>query len=563
MFTKPSCEINGDENKYEDITNVTNIGELQVSVQEVEFYHRNLDATKTCGPDGIPARILKECSCSIAPSLCELFNLSLRVGRLPVEWKAANLTPVHKKGLKEPAENYRPISLLPIIAKVLERFVCKQLYGHVITYISLSQHGFLRNRSCITQMLQVLHKIGENLDKNIQTDIIYLDFAKDFDSVDHGIILAKLKQLGVCGRILEWFKDYLTDRTQRVVIDGVASSWSSVTSGVPQGSILGPLLFVLFINDLPNIIPEDSDAALYADDAKTFRKITRDVDAQHLQQTLTHLTTWNNTNNIKFNASKWKVLTVSSKKKPITFAYHLGSTNLHHVQEEKDLGVIMTGNLSWNSHIQSITSKANKLLGLLRRTCPLLTNVRVRLTLYLSLVKSQLCYASEVWSPHIHAQRIKLEQVQRRANRWMLRQRKGDSSYSERLTKLKLLPLCYDREMRDLIFFYKDLYGITNLDVDNNYVSFVPQNRTRQSNNPNLILKTPCCKTSTYQASYFNRILKLWNCVCSSATPDTFSCLRIFKNYLYEHYSNLICSVFYVNLLCTWSMSRNCPCHRI
>ena len=199
VFTKPSSEINGDEDEYEDITNVTTIGELQVSVQEVEFYLRNLDATKTCGPNGIPAHILKECSCSIAPSLCELFNLSLRVGRLPVEWKAANLTPFHKKGLKEPAENYWPISLLPIIAKVLEHFVCKQLYRHVITYISLSQHGFLRNRSCITQMLQVLHKIGENLDKNIQTDIIYLDFANAFDSVDHGIILAKHKQLGVCG----------------------------------------------------------------------------------------------------------------------------------------------------------------------------------------------------------------------------------------------------------------------------------------------------------------------------------------------------------------------------
>jgi hypothetical protein len=111
-------------------------------------------------------------------------------------------------------------------------------------------------------------------------------------------------------------------------------------------------------------------------------------------------------------------------------------------------------------------------------------------------------------------------------------------------------------------FFYKAIYGITNLDV-HNYVSFVPHNRTRHSNNPNLILQTPCCKTSTYQASYFNRIAKLWNCVCSSTTPDTFSCLRTFKNYLYEHYSNLIFSVFDVNLLCTWSMSRNCPCHRI
>ncbi len=165
---------------------------------------------------------------------------------------------------------------------------------------------------------------------------------------------------------------------------------------------------------------------------------------------------------------------MSRKKQLITFNCHISSTNLHRVQEEKDLGVIIAGNLSWDSHIRKITAKANKLLGLLRRTCPCLTDISIRRTLYLSLVKSQLCYTSEVWSPHIQAQKTQLEQVQRRATRRMLKERKGDSSYSERLSTLRLLPLCYDREIRDLVFFYKALYGISDLNV-HNYVSFVSQ----------------------------------------------------------------------------------------
>ena len=250
---------------------------------------RNLDTSKACGPDGIPPRILQECALEIAPSICVLFNRSLHTGNVPSQWKSANVAPVHKKDLKEPAEHYRPISLLPIVGKVLERCVCIRLYDHVKHLITKAQHGFLRRRSCVTQLLSVLHTIGQ---------------------------------------LYDWFVDYLSGRRQRVVVNGATSSWAPVTSGVPQGSLLGPFLFVIFINDLPDILRDETLAALYADDTKLYEPITSVGDCENVQQALTNLDQWNRENNLDFNESKCKVLTITRRKSPLTYAYHMNSKKL-------------------------------------------------------------------------------------------------------------------------------------------------------------------------------------------------------------------------------------------
>ena len=227
--------------------------------------------------------------------------------------------------------------------------------------------------------------------------------------------------------------------------------------------------------------------------------------------------------------------------------------------QEKDLGVTVNKTLSWEKHVNTVAAKANKLLGLLKRTCPLLTDVSVRRTLYLSLVKSQLCFGTQVWSPSQQYLKARIERVQRRATRWILRTRTGELSYRERLERLNLLPLVFDRELKDLVFFYKCLYGYTDLNI-HNFVSFVTHGRTRQSNSFNLT--TSFCKTSTFQASSFNRIVKLWNTISTSARKTIFSTLNTLQNHVKETLSDLL-KTYDVERPCTWSVVRSCACHRL
>ena len=285
IATKPG-EIAGQFNSYfasvftsDDLPDTTDksstdaqMTELLLSELEVEHTLKCLDSNKSTGPDEIPARLLKITAPIIAPSLCKLFNKSLRLGSVPEEWKLANVVPVHKKGDKGRTENYRPISLLSIVSKVLERIVLTNIKYHLTQIINNCQHGFLQGKSCVTNLLEVHDYIGRILDNGGQVDTIYLDMSKAFDRISHRKLINKLKNCSCGGSLQNWFTSCLTGRRQQVTVLGATSNSLPISSGVPQGSILGPVLFLLYVNDLPDSVCT-SQLAMFADDTKLFSTI--------------------------------------------------------------------------------------------------------------------------------------------------------------------------------------------------------------------------------------------------------------------------------------------------
>lgn len=497
---------------------------IQVSMEEVLKALEAIDTSKACGPDQIPGRLLKECANEIAPSLTHLINLSLRLGHVPREWKCANVVPVFKKGNKEDVTNYRPISLLSLVDKIVERCVFDKFFPFLADRIYHLQHGFMKGRSTVTQLLEIVHILTQAIDQGNQTDIAFLDFSKAFDSVSHSLLVHKLHHAGIKGPLLQWFASYLHDRKQRVVIDGKSSEWLSVSSGVPQGSILGPALFVLFINDMPNVISNSSTLALFADDAKCLRIIKSVSDCVELQADIDNLTMWSVIWKLAFNIQKCAISTMSRKRSPIKYDYNIGDCSLKRVEEQRDLGVIMTSNAKFHEHIHAVVSKANKMLGLIRRTLTrderLLPTLK---TLYVALVRSHLEYASEVWSPTSVTLIKLIEGVQRRATRLLL----PDLSYCERLQRLDLLPLVYRREIKDLTTFHKMIIGQYDCNFQS-YIEFCSDKRLRSFAQGKL--KTARCKSELFKGSFFNRIVYLWNNLpenlrTTSHSPSSFKLL--------------------------------------
>ncbi|CAB4028407.1 Hypothetical predicted protein, partial [Paramuricea clavata] len=348
---------------------LSSISSIDLSVEEVFQALQNLDPSKAHGPDGFPSRILKECAFQLAPSLHHLFTKSLHLSQVPAEWKLANIVPLHKKGQKDHVENYRPISLLSIISK----------------------YGFVNGKSSTAQLLSILNIIGKNLDMGLQTDVVFMDIAKAFDTVDHSKLLQKLQEFVFSGSLLLWFKNYLSGRFQRVTVHGATSTTLSITSGVPQGSLLGPFLFSVYINDLPSYVSSSTGVGLFAVDTKLYRCIKNPSDALVLQQDIRQgLRCWSNENHLHFNQSKCKVLSITRKTSPLVSPYSLAGDLLSFSDAEVDLGITISPKLTWIHQVSKVKSKANKLLELIRRSTLEMTDIKARNYLYLQLVRSNL-----------------------------------------------------------------------------------------------------------------------------------------------------------------------------
>ena len=478
---------------------------ITLSTNEVYNVLCQLDPSKSPGPDEVTTRLLKELALELASPLTRLFNQSLASGQFPEKWKDANLTPVYKSGAKNLFSNYRGIALLSVVSKVLEKCVYSRIYNHVAPHLNSLQHGFRHNRSCVTQLIQYVHFLASTLDIGGQVDTIYLDMAKAFDRVPHQKLLYKLRFFGFRDPLLSWIEDYLTNRRHRVTIEGMVSQWKSVTSGVPQGSLIGPILFLIYINDINSDLSLDTFLPLYADDAKLYRIISNHIDCDILNVDLSSVSSWSDTWGMSFNLKKCKQLRTTKKRNPVCATYQLGHNDLSLSKEEKDLGIAMTHNLSWREHVMSKINTANRMLGLIKRTCGKRPIQKVFLTLYIHLVRPHLEYACEVWSPHQAYLVDILEGVQRRATKVIVK----NKTYGERLKELKLLSLASRRKYFDLIFLYKCRINLYDINLSD-YLE-PAGNASYNFRNAKCSYKIKYARTNTLKFSYFHRVVKEWN----------------------------------------------------
>ena len=497
----------------EDTSNLPDLGPsntqsappINVDPKGIQKLLKDLKPHKATGPDCIPARLLKTAADELAPGLAHLFQISVDNGKIPLDWKTALVTPVFKKGNRSDPGNYRPISLTSIACKILEHVIHSCIINHFERHDILTdcQHGFRKRRSCETQLIMTVDDLARGLNEKQQVDAVLLDFSKAFDKVPHQRLLLKLEHYGVRGNLLKWVEDFLSARTQEVVIDGTKSTPLPVSSGVPQGTVLGPLLFLAYINDMPEGIR--STVKLFADDSLVYRKISNKRDCEELQQDLDRLQEWEKKWQMAFNAEKCEVLCITNKKNTIQHNYLIHGQKLAIKSDSKYLGVTISSNLSWSKHVNNISKKANSTMAFLRR------NIRpasqqAKSTAYKTFVRPTLEYASTVWSPHTDTDSNQLEMVQRRAARFV----KSDYSRKSSVTAMRQ-DLCWDtllqrRDQARLSMMYRIAHQQVDIPAER-YLTPL-DNRTRGHNAR--FRQIPTSFTG-YQQSFFPRTIVLWN----------------------------------------------------
>ena len=472
-------------------------------------YIKQLKSNGSPGPDGIPAEFYKVCSNLVSFPLSQIFNLSLQSGSLPELWKCASITPVFKKGANSDPSNYRPISLTCIACKLLEAGVKDSLLHHLLQHklISTHQHGFLSKRSTTTQLLECCLDWNVALNTRRNIDIVYLDYAKAFDSVVHPKLLAKLACYGISDMLLLWIKDFLSNRRQFVKIGNACSQHCCVLSGVPQGSVLGPVLFIVYINDICGLTSSGITIKLFADDAKLYTVIDNAASQPGLQSCLSEVLAWSDHWQLTLSTSKCSVMHVGPSISDISrrnFDYYIGPTVLPSIDCCTDLGVTYNTKLSFRSHIDLIAGKASLRAKLILK-CFQSRDHALLSKAFCVFVRPLLEYCCVVWSPHYKLEIDKIESVQRQFTKRLTGL--WNVPYCNRLARLNLDSLFCRRVKTDLVMCYKILHNLTCL-IPENFVCHSTVDFTR-GNSMKLVKG---CVASVRDGNFFpNRVINYWN----------------------------------------------------
>ena len=487
-------------------------------------YLSKLNITKSSGPDGIQNKYIKVAASVLAPNLAYIINLSIKTGIFPDAWKQARVSPIHKSGPKDDGDNYRPISILSTLSKIIERHIHDHLYNYLCEYnlLLLTQSGFRNNHSCQTALTRLIDTWLKAIDTGEMTGVILLDFRKAFDLVDHKILLQKLRIYRIGELALKWFESYLQERKQKVFVNNVLSDNETITSGVPQGSILGPLLFILFVNDI-NLYSENCNMDLYADDTTihTHGKCLNSI-AEKLQKDLENLERWSLENNMIIHPEKSKSMVIASWQKRNTLvnktlAVRIDNVNIKQSDKEKLLGVFINQNLTWNDHAQNVNKKIASRLYLLRRLKAYLP-INARIIFYNSFILPHLDYCDTIWGNCNQSNEHKMVRLQKCAARLILDD--TSSSSSELLNKLKWQSFPERVKFHKACLVYKSLNDLAPEYLKEIFSSNRSSTNYNLRNNTNM-LHVPKANTELFKKSLTFSGAKTWNMLSDNVRTAT------------------------------------------
>lgn len=459
----------------------------------------------SAGPDGFSPFLIKHLAHSIALPLMLLFSASFVSGSLPAEWKTAIVTPVFKKGLSNDVNNYRPISLTSIICRIMESVIKLQLVDYLLKHdlITKQQHGFLFRRSTCTQLLECTNDWSLSLNVKKSTDVVYVDFSKAFDSVSHSKLHVKLEAYGIEGKLLSWLSAYLDNRSQMVKVGNCFSSCSAVLSGVPQGSVLGPVLFLVFINDIVHMFGDGVTVKLFADDVKIYVTINDVNDKCKLQNGLDALLNWSVEWQLNVCPSKCMVLHIGSCNSDLN--YEMNGKPLPAVREIRDLGIIVDKDLKFNKHICTVVSKAHQRASLILR-CFKSRDPSLLFKAFITYARPIVEYCSPVWNPHYVANINKIESVQRRFTKRLLGFK--NLPYFTRLDLVNAETLEFRRLILDLTMVFKVLNEIVFVDGSSLFQLQAPVYCTRGHD---MRIQKQFCRVNSRAHNFNCRVVSAWN----------------------------------------------------
>ena len=485
---------------------------------EIETAMIKLKPKRGVGPDGIPPYIYKACKELLVAPLTHVCNTILKTKVYPRSWTVSKVTPIPKGLATSDVQNYRPIAIPPVPAKIFESAIFLALYQQTLHKIPSQQHGFVKGRSIPTNLVELTHYVAQIHDRGLasQVDVIYTDFQKAFDKVDHDILFSKLDTAGYSEALLELFKSYLQDRKQYVVCKGRVSNLYECPSGVPQGSNLGPYLFLLYISDIQENLCH-SKCLLYADDLKMYREINNERDQQLLQQDLNELAKWGDENRLPLNINKCSKVTFTRRPSPISTTYSIRGEVLHSQEKVKDLGVILRSDLNFTDQVQSTINKANRNMGIIMRHSRLLSREGTMRTLYFALVRSHLDFAGAVSLPVARENLKRMERIQKRFLKHLYF---SDFGYHEPGITYRELVLGYGlttfkvRKELNVLLFLRDIVNskIMSTSLLEKITFFIPP---RISRKPNNIFSVSRCRTAYFESAPLNRAQMLYGRVVS------------------------------------------------